>query len=123
PRRRSPSPAARRPGSPRRRPSDPSPRTRGAPSAPHRPSLPVATTARNPQDGHPAAAHAAALTEEQLVRGNLSFHDITDLVAGHTEKRTPLGWFMAFSVALLGLMVLGLALAYLVWNGTGVWGL
>jgi molybdopterin-containing oxidoreductase family membrane subunit len=74
----------------------------------------------------PALAHDGApktLEDAPLVRGNLSFHDITELVAEHTEKRTPIQWLMAFSVALLGLGLLGLGLAYLVWNGTGVWGL
>ncbi len=77
---------------------------------------------------HPAAPHGtespfSALVDDPLVRGNLSFHDVTELVAGHTEKKTPLGWFLAFGAALFGLSLLGLALAYLVWNGIGAWGL
>jgi molybdopterin-containing oxidoreductase family membrane subunit len=74
----------------------------------------------------PAVGHDGApktLEEAPLVRGNLSFHDVTELVASHTEKRTPVQWLLSFSVALLGLGLLGLGLAYLVWNGTGVWGL
>ncbi|WP_094548381.1 NrfD/PsrC family molybdoenzyme membrane anchor subunit [Rubricoccus marinus] len=71
-------------------------------------------------NGH---AGAKTLEEAPLVQGNLSFHDVTDLVSYHTEKKTPLGWFLAFSLALTGLGILGLALAYLVWNGPGVWGL
>ncbi|NNF58788.1 MAG: polysulfide reductase NrfD [Rhodothermaceae bacterium] len=71
-----------------------------------------------PHDGVPKT-----LEDAPLVRGNLSFHDVTDLVAGHTEKKTPVQWLLAFSVALGFLALLGLAVAYLVWNGTGVWGL
>lgn len=62
------------------------------------------------------------LQEEELVRGNMTFHDITDLVAYHTEKKTPIGWLLAFSAALGGLALLGIMLAYQVWNGVGVWG-
>ncbi|NBC17938.1 MAG: hydrogenase [Bacteroidetes bacterium] len=57
-----------------------------------------------------------------LVKGNLSFHEITDLVAYHTEKKTPITWFLAFGVASTGLMILFLMLAYQVYNGVGVWG-
>jgi molybdopterin-containing oxidoreductase family membrane subunit len=45
------------------------------------------------------------------------------MVSAHTEKKTPLAWFAAFSVANLLLMVLLLMVAYLFWNGIGVWGL
>ncbi|MEM1041564.1 MAG: NrfD/PsrC family molybdoenzyme membrane anchor subunit [Bacteroidota bacterium] len=62
------------------------------------------------------------LEDERLVRGNLSFHDITELVAYHSEKKTPLGWYLAFGAALTGLGILGISVAYLLWNGTGVWG-
>ncbi len=64
-----------------------------------------------------------ALQEEPLVAGNLSFHDITELVSRHTEKRTPLAWFGAFAIANILLLTLLVCIAYLFWNGTGVWGL
>lgn len=57
-----------------------------------------------------------------LVTGNLSFHEITNLVSYHTEKKTPLMWYGAFGLALAGLGVLGIMIAYLFWNGVGVWG-
>ena len=56
------------------------------------------------------------------MQGNLSFHDITELVSHHTEKKTPFNWLIAFSLSLGGLMLLGIMLAYQVWNGVGVWG-
>ena len=69
-------------------------------------------------------AHLADFHDEApLVKGNLSFHDITELVSSHTEKKTPLAWFGAFGLALSGLMVMITMIAYLFWNGTGVWGL
>lgn len=61
--------------------------------------------------------------EAPLVKGNLSFHDITELVTAHTEKRTPLAWWGAFSLANIGLLLLVAMVAYLFWNGVGVWGL
>jgi Ni/Fe-hydrogenase subunit HybB-like protein len=79
----------------------------------------VATTSAT---AHPAHGHHAALEEEELVKGSLTFHDITELVSYHAEKPTPLGWLLAFSAALGGLMLLGISLAYQVWNGVGVWG-
>jgi molybdopterin-containing oxidoreductase family membrane subunit len=64
----------------------------------------------------------AGAGRDQLVRGDLSFHDITELVSRHTEKKAPLAWYIAFSVALSGtLLLLGL-FGYVVWNGIGVWG-
>ena len=60
--------------------------------------------------------------EEPLVEGNLSFHDITRIVAGHAEKKPPLMWWPVFLIALSTLGIFGLMIAHLFWNGTGVWG-
>ena len=57
-----------------------------------------------------------------LVTGDLTFHEITDLVATHAEKKTPLAWYAAFGVAATGLLILVAMLAYQVYNGVGVWG-
>ena len=57
-----------------------------------------------------------------LVTGNLSFHEITQLISYHTEKKPPTTWYLAFGVALTGLTILILMIAYLFWNGIGVWG-
>ncbi|MEM1269413.1 MAG: NrfD/PsrC family molybdoenzyme membrane anchor subunit [Bacteroidota bacterium] len=58
-----------------------------------------------------------------LVEGNYSFHDITELVAHHAEKKTPKLWYPAFGLAVTVTGLMLSMLAYLVWNGTGVWGL
>ena len=58
-----------------------------------------------------------------LVAGNLSFHDVTEMVSSHTEKKPPTAWLGAFALANVGLLVLVVMIAYLFWNGTGVWGL
>ena len=54
--------------------------------------------------------------------GNLSFHEITNLISYHTEKKPPTTWYLAFGLALTGLTILVLMIAYLFWNGVGVWG-
>jgi len=59
---------------------------------------------------------------DQLIRGDLSFHDITELVSRHTEKKAPLAWYVAFATALSGTLLLLALFAYVVWNGIGVWG-
>lgn len=66
---------------------------------------------------------AATQEQDPLVHGNPTFHDITELVSYHTEKKTPLAWWAAFGVANVFLLVLLVMIAYLFWNGIGVWGL
>ena len=61
--------------------------------------------------------------EEPLVSGNMSFHDITELVSNHTEKKTPRAWLLAFAIASTVMSLLLVMIAYLFWNGVGVWGL
>ena len=60
--------------------------------------------------------------EAPLVTGNLSFHELTELVARHAEKKPPKLWYVAFAVASLMLLNLLVMIAYQVWNGVGVWG-
>ncbi|MEM1115827.1 MAG: NrfD/PsrC family molybdoenzyme membrane anchor subunit [Bacteroidota bacterium] len=75
-------------------------------------------------DGSPAYPDGTpkTLEEEPLVRGNLSFHDVTEMVAVHSEKKTPGLWYLAFGAAVSVAGIMGLSLAVLVWNGPGVWG-
>jgi molybdopterin-containing oxidoreductase family membrane subunit len=61
--------------------------------------------------------------EPPLVRNDLTFGEITEMVSRHTEKKTPLMWYAAFGVAAGVTGLLFLMIAYLLWNGTGVWGL
>ncbi len=61
--------------------------------------------------------------DDPLVQGNPTFHEITELVSYHTEKKTPMAWWGAFGIASGLLMVLLVMVAYLFWNGIGVWGL
>lgn len=61
--------------------------------------------------------------DEKLVTGGLSFSDVTGIVSEVTEQKTPRNWYIAFACALGLLGVFGVALLWLLWNGTGVWGL
>ncbi len=63
------------------------------------------------------------MDDSPLFGADLSFHEITEKVSSHTEKKTPLAWYAAFSIANIGLMILLVMIAYLFWNGIGVWGL
>ena len=74
-----------------------------------------------PADPSGTDGHAGAGRDE-LVRGDLSFHDITELVSRHTEKKAPMAWYVAFATALSGTLLLLALFAYVVWNGIGVWG-
>ncbi len=58
-----------------------------------------------------------------LVNPPSSMHGVTESVAAPMEWKPPVGWWIFFlcSLALLG--VYGGAVAYLVWEGTGIWGL
>ena len=79
-----------------------------------------ASTDPTARDGH--SSGDGFHEETPLVKGNLSFHDVTEMVSRHTEKETPFAWYVAFAIAssMAGLLVL--MLAYQVWNGVGVWG-
>ena len=58
-----------------------------------------------------------------LILRSPDFHSITEAVAEPLERSTPIGWWLFFipSLALLGL--LGGAIAWLFWEGIGIWGL
>jgi Ni/Fe-hydrogenase subunit HybB-like protein len=58
-----------------------------------------------------------------LVLGGLDFHGLTELVAQPVERPTQPAWWIAFFVSLSLLGVYGISVAWLVWEGTGVWGL
>jgi molybdopterin-containing oxidoreductase family membrane subunit len=58
-----------------------------------------------------------------LVLGGLDYHGVTETVAGIVEGKTPKLWFLAFAIAATLLGVYGVSVAYLVWEGTGIWGL
>jgi Ni/Fe-hydrogenase subunit HybB-like protein len=62
---------------------------------------------------------------EALVRGTYSFHDITEAVCRNVEAplvKTPVGWIFGFLIASSVLTMLAGYIAYLFWEGPGIWG-
>ena len=70
-----------------------------------------------------SAATEAMGGEELLVTGGHTFSTLTEKVSGIVEQPTPPKWYLLFAMAVSGLMVLLGAIGWLVWEGTGVWGL
>jgi Ni/Fe-hydrogenase subunit HybB-like protein len=58
-----------------------------------------------------------------LILRSPDFHAITDAVAEVVERPTPIGWWLFFLPSLGLLSLLGIAVAWLFWEGIGIWGL
>jgi molybdopterin-containing oxidoreductase family membrane subunit len=67
-------------------------------------------------DIDPVAGRPALLT------GGPGFHAITEAVARPVEWKTPLGWWAVFAVSAGMLGVFGISIAWLFWEGVGIWG-
>jgi len=63
------------------------------------------------------------LLDENIILGNPTFHTITDKVASISEQKTTKEWILAFGLAGSLLALLLSLVAYLVWEGIGIWGL
>ncbi len=61
--------------------------------------------------------------EPPLSLGGNDFHSITEAVAQPMERRAPIGWWVIFLTSLGMLALLGVQCAWLLWEGTGIWGL
>ena len=62
---------------------------------------------------------------ELLVRGEHDFHYVTEAVLANNELplvKTPKAWAFGLLLALSILAMLGGAVGYLIWQGTGIWG-
>jgi len=68
------------------------------------------------------AAHEPVDARAPLVLGNETFASITDTVARPIESKTPLAWYICFAISLGMLSLLGVSIAWLFWEGIGVWG-
>ena len=58
-----------------------------------------------------------------LILGGHDFHSITEAIAEPVERKTPLGWWLFFLPSVGMLSLLGISVAWLFWEGIGVWGL
>jgi Ni/Fe-hydrogenase subunit HybB-like protein len=68
-------------------------------------------------------ARQMPLEEPPLILGDQNFASVTEAIARIAEFKTPRGWYVALSIAIIVLGILGAMIAYLFWNGIGVWGL
>lgn len=62
---------------------------------------------------------------EELIRGNKDFRFITNTVAHLADTplmKSPKAWIISFCGALMVLSMFLVCIAYLVWEGTGIWG-
>ena len=58
-----------------------------------------------------------------LILDNPSFKDITDAVAAPTELSNYRGWWVGFLISVFFLGLLLVSIAWLFWEGTGIWGI
>lgn len=65
----------------------------------------------------------AYVPEQSLVKGKHTFSSITALIGDIVEKPTPFGWYIAFGISNILMFVLLWSIGYLIWEGTGIWGL
>jgi len=60
---------------------------------------------------------------EVLLPGNPTFHSVSDAVCRIVEAKTPRAWWILFGLSSAGTVMLLVAVAYLIWQGIGIWGL
>jgi hypothetical protein len=66
----------------------------------------------------------AEIRAEKLLPGNQNFTTITDDIAGVPEsKKTPIQWWLLFGFALSLLAIFAGSVGFLIWEGTGIWGI
>jgi len=59
----------------------------------------------------------------QPPKGDNELAKLTDVVLRVAEaKRPPIGWYIAFAIAVTMLGILGISVAWLFWTGIGIWG-
>ncbi len=69
------------------------------------------------------ATASSEILRPPLVEGGKTYGQITDDICAPMEKRPPLGWFAAFTVAGLALLWGVIMVTDLIWTGVGTWGL
>ena len=61
--------------------------------------------------------------KEILVEGNQTFHSVTEKIAGIVEMKNSKAWLVGFGISGFFATILLVSIAYLLWEGTGIWGL
>lgn len=60
---------------------------------------------------------------ELLIPGQPTYHSVSDAVSRVVEAKTPRAWWILFGLSAAGVGMLLVCIAYLVWEGIGIWGL
>lgn len=66
---------------------------------------------------------AESAIREPLITGGKTLHDVTEDIAGRVEEKPAKTWLLAMAVSLGALTVGAYAVAMLLWEGIGMWGL
>ena len=61
--------------------------------------------------------------QEILITGNQTFSSVTEKIAGVVEMKNSKAWLVGFGISNIFLGLLLISILYLVWEGTGIWGL
>ncbi len=65
----------------------------------------------------------AMVEEAPLITGNATFKGISNQISEVVENKPPKPWYLAFLVASSALLLLLIAVTYLIFEGTGIWGI
>jgi molybdopterin-containing oxidoreductase family membrane subunit len=69
-------------------------------------------------------SHVDSLIREPLILGkDKTYRKITDDIVRNTEGNPPREWWIAFAIAVLGLLLYFVAVGWTIFKGIGVWGL
>jgi Ni/Fe-hydrogenase subunit HybB-like protein len=69
-------------------------------------------------------SHVDSLIREPLILGkDKTYRKITDDIVRNTEGNPPREWWIAFTIAVLGLLLYVVAVSWTIFKGIGVWGL
>ena len=61
--------------------------------------------------------------EQPLIAGNPSFHSVTESISRIVEGKPPKLWYIAISITGPLALMFFVLIGYLIWEGTGIWGL
>ena len=61
--------------------------------------------------------------KEVLIEGNQTFSSVTEKIAGVVEMKNSKAWLIGFGISNLFMGLLLISIGYLIWEGTGIWGL
>ena len=80
---------------------------------------------KNPKHSADAtyALTGSAIEETPLITGNQTFSSITNKISGVVEGPAPKMWWILFTFSVSLLLILVCSVGFLIWEGTGVWGL